>query len=125
MENLLKGVRNVVVYIDDVVAFGRTQQEHDEAVEGVLRKLADAGLVLKKEKCKWNARSITFLGHEVNEDGVTPLKTKVDAITEMRAPVDGSELKTFLGMVNYYHKFLPNSAAVLEPLHKLLRKDVS
>ena len=124
MENLLKDVRNVVVYIDDIVAFGKTQREHDETVEMVLRKLADAGLILKKEKCKWNARSIVFLGHEVNEDGITPLRTKVDAIQEMRAPSDVSELKTFLGMVNYYHKFLPNPAAVLEPLHKLLRKDV-
>ena len=124
MEMLLKDVSNVVIYIDDMVVFGKTVQEHNETLQTVLEKLARAGLVLKKEKCKWNQDSIAFLGHIINRDGVTPMKAKVEAIQKLRAPTNVTELRTFLGMVNYYHKFIPSSAIVLEPLHKLLRKDV-
>ena len=124
MENLLKEVKNVVVFIDDILAFGKNQEEHDDTVRQVLQKLSDAGLVLKKDKCKWNVDSVVFLGHEVSKEGIKPLQTKIEAIQKMRAPSNVSELKTMLGMVNYYNKFLPNAASVLEPLHYLLRKDV-
>ena len=125
MEMLLKDVHNVVIYIDDMVVYGKTIREHNETLQTVLEKLAKAGLVLKKEKCKWNQNSIVFLGHIIAGNGIRPMEAKVEAIQNMRAPNNISELRTVLGMINYYHKFLPSSAIVLEPLHKLLRKDVS
>ena len=124
METLLKDVENVVVYIDDIVVYGKTVREHNETLQVVLEKLARAGLVLKKGKCKWNQDSIVFLGHIIDRDGIRPMKAKVEAIQKMRPPNNVSELRKVLGMINYYHKFLPSSAIVLEPLHKLLRKDI-
>ena len=115
---ILKNISNVVVYIDDIVVFGKTEEEHNEAVKSVLQKLSAAGLVLKKQKCKWNQTSIIFLGHQISSGGIAPLKAKVEAIEKIKAPFSVSQLRTFFGMVNYYHKFLPNPAAILEPLHQ-------
>ena len=123
MENLLRGIRGVVVYIDDILITGVTNEEHKMALEEVLQRLETANLRLKKSKCRFMQDSVTFLGHKIDAKGIHPLPEKVRAICEAPTPKTVSELKAYLGLLTYYSRFLPNMATTLEPLYALLRSD--
>ena len=123
MENLLRGIRGVVVYIDDILITGVTNEEHKMALEEVLQRLETANLRLKKLKCRFMQDSVTFLGHKIYANGIHPLPEKVRAICEAPTPKTVSELKAYLGLLTYYSRFLPNMATTLEPLCALLRSD--
>ncbi|KAJ8351825.1 hypothetical protein SKAU_G00233010 [Synaphobranchus kaupii] len=124
MENILRGLPQVLVYLYDILITGQNDTEHVRNLEEVLRRLSAAGLRLKQEKCRIMAPVVEYLGHKIDANGLHPTTGKVQAIADAPAPQDTTELKSFLGMINYYHKFLPNAATVLAPLHHLLRKNV-
>lgn len=84
----------------------------------------DGGLRLKREKCAFMQREADFLGHRVDSTGLRPLLNKVEALQKAPAPRNVTELKAYLGLLNYYHRFLPNLSTLLAPLHNLLRKSV-
>ena len=123
MENLLQGISRVCVYIDDIIVTGKTEEEHLQNLNEVLSRLEKAGMRLKKEKCKYMVPEIEYLSHKINREGLQPSDSKVAAIVEAPPPKNVSELKSFLGMVNYYGKFLPNLSTTLAPLYQLLRKE--
>ena len=123
MEQLLQGIQKTAVYLDDILVGGGSKQEHKELVTRVLQKLSDAGLRLEKSKCTLGADSVTYLGYIIDASGVHPTGEKVEAIRDAPAPRNVNELRSFLGLVNFYHKFLPNMSSVLAPLNELLRKD--
>ena len=116
MENLLQGVSRVCVYIDDIIVTGKTEEEHLQNLNEVLSRL-------KKEKCKYMVTEIEYLSHKINHEGLQPSDSKVAAIVEAPLPTNVSELKSFLGVVNYYGKFLPNLSTTLAPRYQLLRKE--
>ena len=122
LETLLQGIPGIAVYLDDILCTGVSQEEHDQRLEAVLKRLSQAGLQLKKAKCSVGASEIMYLGHKINALGLSTTMSKVKAITEAPAPKNVTELQSYIGMVTYYDKFLPNLSTVLEPLHKLLRK---
>ena len=124
MEGLLHGVPNVVVYLDDILITGKDEAEHMSVLSQVLDRLDQAGLRAQLSKCKFMAESVVFLGHRIDEQGIHPVREKVRAIQEAPMPRNVSELKSYLGLLTYYSKFLPNMADVLAPLYTLLRKDV-
>ncbi|UYV69193.1 K02A2.6-like [Cordylochernes scorpioides] len=78
---------------------------------------------LKREKCEFLRREIQYLGHLMKEDGIRPLEDKIQGLQKTKSPTNVSELRSFLGLVNYYGKFIPNLPELLEPLHKLLKKN--
>ena len=121
METVLKGLPMVVAYLDDILVAGRTEQEHLTNLAQVLERLNSAGMKLKKEKCAFCLPQVEYLGHVISEEGLRPSSSKIKAITNAPEPSSLSELKSFLGLVNYYAKFLPNSATTLAPLYKLLK----
>ena len=112
------------VYIDDILITGENKEEHLKTLAQVLSKLEQAGLRVQKPKCKFMAPSVIYLGHMIDQYGLRPLKEKIEAIQNAPAPKNVSELRSYLGLLTYYSKFLPNMAQVLAPLYKLLRKDV-
>ena len=120
METLLRDLPMVVVYIDDILVAGRSQEEHLANLAQVLQRLEDAGMRLKKEKCSFCLAEVEYLGHSISAEGLRPSTTNVQAITAAPKPSKVSELKSFLGLVNYYAKFIPNLATTLAPLYKLL-----
>ena len=124
MENLLQGIPNVVVYIDDILITGPTEDEHLKTLAEVLDRIEKAGLLLQRSKCLFMASSVVYLGHRIDAQGLHPLTEKVKAIQEAPKPNNVSELKAYLGLLSYYSKFLPNLSTTLAPLYSLLRASI-
>ena len=108
MESLLSGIQGVVVYIDDVLVTGKTEAEHLTALDEALSRMREAGLRLRKDKCVFLAPSVVYLGHRIDEQGLHPVAKKLQALQEALRPTNVSELKSYLGLLMYYTKFLPN-----------------
>ena len=121
MEGLLQNIRGVVVYLDDVLITGKTAGDHLNSLTMVLDKLQEAGLRLKRTKCSFMEKSVTYLGHKIDSDGLHPLS---DAIKKAPAPTNVTQLKAYLGLVTYYARFIPNLSNVLHPLYRLLQRNV-
>ena len=121
METLLKDLPMTCVYIDDILVAGKTPQDHLNNLTAVLNRLQEAGLRLKKEKCSFCVPEVEYLGHIISAAGLKPSPNKVRAIVEAPRPTKISELKSFLGLISYYTKFLPNLADSLAPLYKLMK----
>ena len=125
MESLLHGIPGVLVYVDDILISRATDAEHLESLEEVLKRLTAAGLRAKRHKCKFMAPHVEFLGHLIDEEkGIHPLPEKIRAIQQAPTPTNLTELKSYLGLISYYGKFLPNLSTHLAPLYKLLNKKV-
>ena len=123
MDNLLQGLEGIIVYIDDILIAGSMEEEHLQRLESVLSRLEKAGLRARHTKCSFMVLSVTFLGHTVDEKGLHPIPDKVEEVTKAPRPQNARELKSFLGLLSYYSKFVPNLASVLALLYKLLRKN--
>lgn len=124
MENVLQGIPNVIVYIDDILLTGANEEEHLKTLSLVLDRLEKAGFRARRSKCQFMVQLVSYLGHLIDQFGLHPLQEKVKAVKEAPSPKNVSELKSYLGLLTYYSKFLPNMADVLAPLYKLLRKDI-
>lgn len=122
MDTVLRGLDFSFVYIDDILVASATPAEHHTHLRQVFRRLQEYGVVLNKDKCVLGAPRIRFLGHDVSESGITPLPERVTAISEFPRPSTEQQLRRFLGMAAYYHRFLPDAAALFRPLHQLLTK---
>ena len=120
MENLLQNIPHVIVRVDDILASGANDGDHLKNLQEVFKRLAKARLRLKKGKCVFMIPKVTYLGHCVSKEGTQPMEDKVEAITNAPPPRNVLELKSYLGMINFYQKFLPNFPSVLAPLHRLL-----
>ena len=123
IENILQGIPHMAVYLDDIIVTGTTRAQHLETLNIFLSRLAEAGLKLKREKCTFMADEVLYLGHRIDQHGLHPVRDKVEAIQKAREPDNVPELQPFLGLLNYYGRFLPKLSTVLAPLHKLLCKD--
>ena len=102
----MEGIKGVCVYIDDILITGPTEEEHLQNLAQVLQRLESAGMRLKKEKCAFLLPSVAYLGHIITQEGLHTEETKVSAIVDAPEPTNVGELRSFLGMVNYYGKFL-------------------
>ncbi|UYV67535.1 K02A2.6-like [Cordylochernes scorpioides] len=120
MTQLLGNIEGVVCFMDDIVVYGSSLEEHNERVRQVLKKIQEEGMTLNPEKCQFGVKTVKFLGHTLSSEGLFIDEEKLDAITKMEAPRSTKELKSFLGMVNYLGKFIPNLADKLQPLNSLL-----
>ena len=108
MESILQGIDHVCVYLDDILITGATEKEHLQNLDKVLTRLESA---------------VEYLGHKISGQGLQPTDEKIQAIKSAPAPQDVTQLKSFLGLINYYSKFLPNLSNTLAPLYRLLQKN--
>ena len=120
MDQILKGIPSTACYLDDVLISGRTREECAENTDRVLERLRKHGIRVNSEKCKFFQKSVRYLGHEISSKGLQPTKQKIEAVLKAPEPQNEKELRAFLGLLNFYAKFLPCLASTLEPMHKLL-----
>jgi transposase InsO family protein len=113
----------VVVYLDDILVYSDNLDDHIKQVSEVLRRIDENNLVLKPEKCVFHASSVTYLGHVISSGGIQMSPDKTTALLDFPAPRDVKELRSFLGLANYYRKFLPRFSEVALPLTNLTKKD--
>lgn len=123
MVQLLQGIEGVECFLDDVLIAAPTLQQHWERVDEVLGRLRDAGLMLQRTKCSFCQEKVEYLGFVIDRDGMHKSPDKVNAIMNLKSPANVKELKSFLGIINFYRNFIPNASIQLEPLHSLLRKE--
>lgn len=121
MLETLEGLEGVAVFMDDILIYGTSMEQHDARLEKVLQRVESAGLKLNKEKCSLRQSQLRFLGHLIDQSGVRPDPDKVEAIHQLPPPENVQELKRVLGMVNYLGRFVPALAAVGQPLYELLK----
>ena len=124
MDTILQGMSGVLCYIDDTLIVGKNKEEHLATLEEVLKRLQNEGLRVNKEKCCFLTTSVQYLGHRIDANGIHATGEKLDAVLMAPVPSSVPQLRSFLGMINYYSKFIPNLATLLNPLNELLRKDV-
>ena len=123
MDQLTSDLPGVAVYLDDILVSGSTAQEHLRNLRRLLQRLNDKGLRCRLEKCAFAQPYVEYLGHLLSNKG-TAKGTKVDAVMKMPAPTNVSGLRSFLGSVQFYSKFLSNLSTSLEPLYRLTKKGV-
>ncbi|CAK1587556.1 unnamed protein product [Parnassius mnemosyne] len=120
MTSLLAGIPGVAVLIDDIIICGRTMLEMQKRLDLVLDRIEGAGLRLNKMKCQFAKEKVEFLGYVIDSEGIHPAPSKVESIVNTPAPKNKRELQAFLGLYNFYERFIPHKATIFEPLHRLL-----
>ena len=110
-------------YLDDVIVFGKTLTEHNDRLKTVLTRFRDNNLRVKLAKCVFASPQVTYLGHCISQQGVSPDPTKLTAVAKIPLPSNIKEVRTFLGLTGYYRRFIPNYATVAQPLTKLTSKE--
>ena len=122
MESLLQNLPHIVVYLDDILITGENNEEHLRVLAEVLNRMKQSGLRLNRTKCEFMSASVTYLGHCIDAQGLHPTSDKIDAIQKAPIPKNLTQLRAYLGLLNYYNRFLPNLSSELFPLYSLLRK---
>ena len=122
MYRLTQDLPGVATYMDDFLVSGADAESHLSNLRGLLPRIDAKGLCCREEKCVFAQESMEYLGYILSKEGVSK-GPKVDAVTNMPNPENVSDLRAFLGQVQFYDKFLPNLSTVLEPLYRLTKKD--
>ena len=125
MDTILQGMDGVMCYLDDILISGRTEEEHLDNLRKVLQKFREHGIRAKKSKCTFLKTSVQYLGHIIDVDGLRATDDKVQAIVQAPPPRNVSELRSFLGLLNYYGRFIPNLSTLIFPLNNLLRQETT
>lgn len=116
---MLQGLDFAFAYIDDVLIASTTAAEHESNVRETLRRLQHAGVAINPGKCVFGVSELTFLGHRVNQFGCRPLSERVSDVHNWPLPSTKKGLQRLLGMVNFYHRFIPHAAQLQVPLYAL------
>ena len=123
LENRLAFIPYVKVRSDDILISGKNDVEHFNNLKKILKIIYDHGLPFKLQNCVFMQDEVVYLGFKMNKNGVFPVKEKIISI-KIAEELKKSELKSFLGLLSYYHRHFQGFADILEPLHNLLRKGV-
>ena len=126
MNKLLRDLINmgkVAVFIDDVIVGTETEEGYNELVAEVIRRLEENDLYMKPEKCKWKVKEVEFLGVVIGLEGIKMEKEKVKGVLEWPTPRCIKDVQKFLGLANYYFRFIEGFAMVARLLHDLVKKD--
>ena len=114
-----EGARNIS---DDILVWAETEEQHNQRLNEVLSRLSNAGLKVNKEKCIFKADHLPFAGHELSADGVSPQKSRIEAITNMPHPTSATGVRSFLGMINFCKQYIRDYSSITAPLWLLTKK---
>lgn len=121
---VLSGIRSLMVYVDDIIAYSKTTDEHATLLNAILLALKNNNLKLKVDKSIFFNQRVEYLGHIISKDGVAVNPKKVQSIIDFPTPKNLKETQRFLGMPNYYRKFIKDYAKISRPLYNLCKKDI-
>ena len=124
MDGLLADIPKAVSRLDDILIAGTDYQDHFNTLSQVLERLLKYGFKLNKAKCKFLQSSVVYLGHLIDSAGLHPTMDKLAAVRDAPPPKDAVALKSFLGLIMFYSRFMPHHSTVLAPLNSLLKKNV-
>ena len=124
MTNILKDFNFAIAYLDDIILFSKTPEEHLTHVRQVFEKLHTAKLTLKLSKCQFFSKEIQSIGHFLSTKGICPLSLKTQVIQQMQPPTTPKQVQAFLGLEGYYRKFIKDFAKIAKLLTLLTRQQV-
>ena len=125
MDAVVRDLPFLFVYLDDILVASGSREQHVQHLETLFERLQQHGLAIHPGKCQFGRSVIDFLGHRISAAGAVPLPEKVEAIARFPRPVSVKALREFLGMVNFYHRFIPGAAQLMLPLHQSLKGPVA
>jgi hypothetical protein len=125
MDSVLSGLNTVqcLIYMDDLIVFGSTLEQHNKRLMEVLERLKENGLKVQLDKCEFLRKEINYLGHVISENGVAPDPSKIEKVKNYPRPTDIKGIQAFLGFAGYYRRFIKCFAEIAKPLSKLTRKE--
>lgn len=121
---ILDGIEGVIYHVDDVLIHAQTQNEHDRILRLVLSRMQEEGITINKEKSVFGVGEVTYLGHVLSDKGIRVDPERVQAIRDFPIPTSKEEIQSFVGVVQFASRFIPNKSEVLAPLNYILKKDV-
>ena len=124
MTGVLKDLPFAIAYLDDIIIYSSTPEEHLQHIKTVFEKLRHTKLSMKLSKCHFFTKEIQYLRHILGMEGIRPVPAKTEAIKAMHPPVNPKQVCAFLGLVGYYRKFIKNFAKIAKPLTMLTRMDI-
>ena len=123
IDDVCRDLDFVFVYLDDILIASSSLTEHLLHLRTLFERLSSHGLVINPTKCEFGKPEVNFLSHTINAYDIRPHLTRVEAVRTFPVPQDKRALHQFVGLVNYYHRFVPRCAAILQPLHQALAAD--
>ncbi|KAG7297303.1 hypothetical protein JYU34_019262 [Plutella xylostella] len=124
MNNVLRGLHNIhcMVYLDDVIIFSASLQEHIHKLKTVFQRLRESNLKVQLDKTEFLCKEVLYLGHKITQNGLQPNDDKIQAVLNYPIPKTTTEIKSFLGLIGYYRRFIKNFAQITKPLTNCLKK---
>ncbi|CAK1603651.1 unnamed protein product [Parnassius mnemosyne] len=124
VDEMTRGLEFCYAYLDDFLVFSKDETEHEAHLHQLFTPMKEYGVLVNTSKCVFGANEVTFLGYQISASGTKPLESKVEAIKNFPVPKTVRQLRRFLGMLNFYRRFLPQSASIQAPLNALLAGSV-
>jgi len=121
IQQVLEGWEGAYNIHDDIIIPGRTVKEHDVRLRKTFERIQEKGLTLNRDNCAFSMSKLTFMGYLLSNQGIGPTESRVEAVIDAREPQNAEEVRSFLGLVNFRARFIPNLASIAEPLHSLTR----
>ncbi|CAH8536585.1 unnamed protein product [Dicrocoelium dendriticum] len=121
IHEVTRGLEGVYPYLDDILIASSSDEEHLHHLDALFQRLTQHGVTVNPDKCELGQSSIDFLGHRISASGIEALPDKIQALKDYPAPSSFKQLRRFLGLVNYYRRFIPNCASIVQPMTDLLR----
>ena len=125
MDEVVHGLEGVFIYVDDILVANKHKKNHEHHLSGLFTRLELCGLVISPEKSTFGVNQVDFLGYQLSAAGLSPMPTRVETIRLFAIPTNKKSLQRFLGMVNYYHWYIPNYGRIMSPLYDVLKKDTN
>jgi hypothetical protein len=113
----------LVVFIDDILIYSKTEEDHTNHLRIVLQRLRDHHLYAKFLKCEFWLKSVKFLGHTISSEGISVDPTKVQEVMDWKPPTSVHQIRSFLGLTGYYRRFIPDFSKIAKPMTELLKKE--
>ena len=123
IEQVISGIPNAKNISDDILIWGKAQEDHDSTLSNILKRIKDSGLKVNPSKYVFSVNKVTFGGHFLSKEGILLDPNKLSAIQDIQTPSSVTQVKSFLGMTNFCNRFIPNYSTITKPLQNLTRKD--